>query len=184
MKKAIEDKFQSLGGIVPIGDSLVPVEDDELRSLEKALKVELPHDYREFLMTYGAAMFAEYVDFQPVRNLPMPISDTGKGHVSSFYGAARDPYQPLEKAIETFRGRMPDTLIPIGDDSGNKICLGIKGKEQGKVYYWDHHNEWDEQDYLEEHGTPMPPDLKFQNVYLIADSFEDFVRRLEKSDRG
>jgi hypothetical protein len=77
---------------------------------------------------------------------------------------------------------MPDTMIPIADDGGgNQICLGIKGKERGKVYYWDHHNEWDEQDYLEDYGEPMPPEVKFQNVYLIAKSFEDFIQRLEKT---
>jgi hypothetical protein len=55
--------------------------------------------------------------------------------------------------------------------------LGIRGPEAGKVYYWDHEREWDEQDYLEQ-GLPVPPDLKFQNVHLIAGSFEDFIARL------
>ena len=73
-------------------------------------------------------------------------------------------------------------MIPIADDGGgHQICVGIKGKECGKVYYWDHHNEWDEQDYLEDYGEPMPSDVKFQNVYLIAESFEDFIRRLQKT---
>ncbi len=183
MQKNIEEKFQLLGGIVPIGESFLPVTEEELGSLEMTLQNRLPHDYRGFLATYGASMFAEYIDFQPVQNLPKSISDTGKGHISSFYGGAQDPYQPLEKAIATYRDRMPDSVIPIADDCGNKICLGIKGKEQGKIYYWDHGNEWDEQDYVEEHGAPMPPELKFQNLFLIADSFQDFVQRLEPSDK-
>lgn len=180
MKKVIEEKFESLDGIIPIGDSLVPAADVELRALEEKLQVELPNDYREFLATYGASMFTEYVDFQPVQDLPHPISSTGKGHISSFYGAAVDPYQPLIKAINTFRGRMPDTMIPIGDDSGNKICLAVRGKKRGKLYYWDRSNEPpDEEEYLEDYGEPRPVDVMYQNVYQIAESFEDFVLRLE-----
>jgi hypothetical protein len=184
MKAEIEQKFQSLGGIVPIGDTFVTVGEEELCSLENALHVKLPEYYRIFLMTYGASTFTEYVDFQPIQSLPLPASDTGKGHISSFYGASRDPYMSLEKAIAAFYDRIPVALIPIGDDSGNKICLGIQGDEYGKIFYWGYQTEIDDEDYLEEHGTPLPKELKYQNVYLIADSFEDFIRRLEKSDRG
>jgi SMI1 / KNR4 family (SUKH-1) len=76
---------------------------------------------------------------------------------------------------------MPETIIPIGDDGiAGQICLGIKGAEAGKVYYWDQQNEpLDEEDYLEDYGEPRPPEAMFQNVHLIAESFEDFLRRLE-----
>jgi len=81
-------------------------------------------------------------------------------------------------------GRMPSTIIPIADDGGgNQICIGIKGGEQGKIYYWDHNNEWDEEDYLLDHGRPMPPEVKFQNVHLIASSFVDFISRLETLEK-
>ena len=174
MKKEIENRFSLLGGIVPIGKAFVPVAEDELNCIEAALGVALPVNYREFLQKYGVSAFGELVQFQPIEGEPAPLSH--------FYGSKSAGSNSLAKCIEKYAGRMPESIIPIADDGGgNQICLGIKGKEHGKVYYWDHHNEWDEEDYLEEHGQPMPPDVKFQNVHLIADSFEGFIQRLEKS---
>jgi hypothetical protein len=180
MKRKLELKLQSIGGLVPIGDSFVPAEERELKCLEDSLQAGLSKDYRDFLKMFGASMFAEYVDFHPLKNLPASLSKNGNGHVSSFYGAERDRFQPLTKAINVFRGRMPETMIPIGDDNGNKICLGIKGNETGHVYYWDRENEpVDPQEYLEDYGTPRPPEAIFQNVHKIAESFEDFLLGLE-----
>ncbi len=181
MNQEIESKFRSLGGIVPIGDVVIRVDEEELSSLETSLGAPLPRDYRLFLSEYGASIFGECVEFQPVHRLPMTISSTGRGPFGCFYGAKSERHQSLSKKIGTFQGRMPDNLIPIGHDGGgNQICLGISGNEQDKVYYWDHNHEWDEEDYLEDYGKPMPPEVKFQNVYLIAESFEDFIQRLEK----
>jgi hypothetical protein len=191
VKNIIETKIHQLGGITPIGDAFLPVEEKEICALEKYLGVTLPEDYRDFVTSFGAAMFNECVEFQllgahpvySVQSSPLPIPHYAKGPFAAFYGANEDPFRPLAKALKTYEGRMPDTLIPIGDDGGgNQICLGIKGDERGKIYYWDHHNEWDEDDYLEEHGESMPSELQFQNVYLIANSFEDFIVQLHTTN--
>jgi len=172
MKKEIENKFPQLGGIVPYE----AMSQEELLAIKRDLGISLPDDYRAFLQEYGAAEFGELVQFRPIEGEAGPLSH--------FYGSMTGN-QSLAKHIKTYTGRMPETMIPIADDGGgNQICLGIKGKEQGKVYYWDHHHEWDEEDYLEEHGKPMPPEVKFQNVHLIAESFEDFIQRLEKSQKA
>jgi hypothetical protein len=169
MKKELENKFSELGGIVPCDR----MSQEELLAIERDLGVSLPDDYRQLLQEYGAAGFGELVQFQPLEGVAGPLA--------YFYGA-KTGNQSLAKQIKTFKGRMPETMIPIGDDGcGDQICLGIKAKERGKVYYWDHENEWDEEDYLEEEGKPMPPEVKFQNVNLVAESFADFIQRLEKS---
>ena len=61
--------------------------------------------------------------------------------------------------------------------------LGVAADERGRIYYWDHENEWDEEDFIED-GLPVPPNLKFQNLHHIADSFEEFLRNLEVLDCG
>lgn len=189
MKPEIENRFPLLGGIMPRD----PMTEDELVAIENDLGVHLPDDYRDFVKTYGGADFNEPVHFQLMYNEPIhpvpsllgiPIPRYDKGPFSHFYGS-QSGNQCLAKKIEILKGRMPDTMIPIADDGGgHQICLGIKGEEQGKVYYWDHHNDPDEQEYLEDYGEPMPPEVKFQNVYLVAESFEDFIRRLETSQRA
>jgi hypothetical protein len=179
-------KFEALGGIIPAaGQTFLPMSMDEVRSIEGGLRTELPPEYVAFLLSYGAVAFAEIVEFEPVVPLPPPISDDGAGFINYFYGAARSVIAPgfwLSKAIEVYKGRMPENVIPIADDSGNKICIGTAGDERGRVFYWDHHDEWDERDYSEYFGTSMPQEVKFQNLYRIAASFDDLIDRLRRSE--
>jgi hypothetical protein len=161
----------------------------EIAAFEKEIGVRLPEAYRKFLGTYGASTFNgaspdnPYILFRSLSTLPPHISNDDKGLFDAFYGAERDEHDAYSVRVRTrfFAGRMPESIIPIGDDGGaGQICLGIKGAETGKVYYWDQANEpLDEEDYLEDYGEPRPPEAMFQNVQQIADSFEDFLRRLE-----
>jgi hypothetical protein len=157
--------------------------EDDLEAIETELGVRLPDSYRYFLTTYGASGAREIVTYNPVERLPPEISESGKGYVSIFYGGTcpvGDAYS-LQRRMQYFSGRIPANMIPIADDGGvSQILLGFSGKEAGKVYFWDLNNEpLDEEDYLEDYGKPRPPEAMFENVHLIADSFEDFLRRLE-----
>lgn len=183
--------FARLGGIKGVGgDKLNPMAEAEIAAFEKQLGVRLPEPYRKFLAIYGASTFNgaspdnPYIVFRSLRPLPPHITKSDKALFDAFYGGEKDERDPhgLRVRIRFFLGRMPESIIPIGDDGGaGEICLGIKGAEAGKVYYWDQANEpLDEEDYLEDYGEPRPPEAMFQNVHLIADSFEDFLRRLEQ----
>ncbi|RYF36106.1 MAG: SMI1/KNR4 family protein, partial [Cytophagaceae bacterium] len=58
----------------------------------------------------------------------------------------------------------PEELLGIGDDpGGNSICIAFKGLRPGAIFYW-RENGWQGE----------------QNLYLIADSFDDFVGLLRK----
>jgi hypothetical protein len=182
MMRKIEDQFPRLGGILTFAS---PMTEEELAAIERSLGERLPEDFRDFLRTYGDAMFEALTFFRPVRSSSISSSPFGRSRIleggafSHFYGSSAAK-QSLAESITLYKGRMPDTIIPIGDEGGgNQICLGIKGDERGKVYYWDHENTWSELRYREHFGKPMPPEFKFQNVYLVAESFEDFIRRLE-----
>jgi hypothetical protein len=182
--------FARLGGIRPVvGDKFVPMTEAEIVTVEKQIGSRLPEAYRKFLATYGAATFKgaspdnPYIVFRSLKPLPPHISKSGKGLFDAFYGAEkdeRDPYS-LRVRIRFFTGRMPASIIPIGDDGGaGQICLGVKGAEVGKVYYWDQANEpLDKEDYLADYGKPRPPEAMFENVHQIAESFDDFLQGLE-----
>jgi hypothetical protein len=182
--------FARLGGIRPVvGDKLIPMTEAEITAVEEELGVRIPEAYRKFLATYGASTFNgaspenPYIVFRSLKPLPPHITRSDKALFNVFYGKGKDERDPhgLLVRIRFFSGRMPESIIPIGDDGGaGQMCLGIKGAEAGKVYYWDQANEpLDEEDYLEDYGEPRPPEAMFQNVHQIAESFEDFLRRLE-----
>ena len=50
----------------------------------------------------------------------------------------------------------------------------------GKIYYWDRRNEpLSEAEYLEDFGSPRPEEAMMSNMHLVADSFSEFVDRLQ-----
>lgn len=182
--------FARLGGLKPVvRDSFVPMPEAEIATVEERIGARLPDDYRKFVATYGASSFNgispdnPWIVFRSLNALPPHISKSGNGLFDAFYGGENDEHDPysLRVRIHFFSGRMPESIIPIGDDGGaGQICIGIKGAQAGKVYYWDQRNEpLDEEDYLEDYVGPRPPEAMFQNVHLIASSFDDFLGRLE-----
>ena len=178
-----------LGGIRSLARTApLPFGETEITDIEHQWQFQLPTEYRRFLSQNGAVAFNEYVDFTPIRRLPISVSSTGIGHFGMFFGkgSSDDDVYSLLWNIHRYSGRMPPTLIPIGGvGNGSLICLCVVGPEKGKIYYWDHTNEpLDEETYLEDFGEAMSPEAKFQNVHLIADSFEDFLERLSISTRA
>lgn len=171
----LEQRFSELGGIKPVKGAAIPVPEREIAELERSLGSVLPAPYRRFLETFGASAFEQMVAFDPIERLPASISSDGRGIVGVFYGAiAHDPHD-LVSALARYRERMPDGFLPIANDGGgNQIAMQLGGARPGAIYYWDHNNEWDEDDYLDE-DEPIPPDLKWQNVTLIAASFDDLL---------
>jgi hypothetical protein len=176
----LEARIAELGGLTPIRGR-IPLDDQSLAKLEAKIGARLPAPYRDFVQHYGGSLFDEYLQCVSKYILPAFLSKDGRVPVGEFLGAsssADTKYSTLEAAIDTYTGRMPETVIPIADDGGgNKVCIGIRGNELGKIFYWDHNNEWDEEDYVDE-GLPVPEDLPFQNCHLIADSFSDFIMQL------
>lgn len=185
----LQSVFARLGGITPVvGTQFIPLAEHSLAAIETSLGVRFPESYRTLLAAYGASGFEEYTDYQPVRPFPPGCSCSGVGHFGFFYGSedpAHEEYGLLTR-IQYFSGRIPDNLTPIADNGiGDQICLCIRGEGAGAIYLWDQQNEpLDENDYLEEYGKPRPPEVIFQNVHLIADSFDDFLNRLEVSKRA
>ncbi len=110
------------------------------------------------------------------------------GHFSLFYGSQESASRGygLTQRIDYFAGRVPSTLIPIADNGmGDQICLCIKGDQAGQIFLWDLQAELssDDDNDLEDHEEPTPDEDMHNNIHLIADSFTDFLNRLEISDQ-
>ena len=55
----------------------------------------------------------------------------------------------------------------------------MAGSEYGKVYFWNRAEGWEgEADDFRRQGRIYPEELKFQNVTLLAGSFDDFILKL------
>ncbi len=139
---------------------------ESIALLEHDLKINLPPDYIKHLLTYnGGRPEKDSFDF----------FEDGKdqsSNISKFFALYESEYNNLKKEVLIYKNRIPKELIPIGGDGcGNNICLGIIGEQYNKVYFWDHDMEW----YKLTDGGTEP---YYNNLYLIANSFEGFINSL------
>ena len=183
-----------LGGVAPIGgtaeESCIPLEEAEVDAIEASLGVLLPSVYRAFLTTYGGCSFGPTVGNYSIAypwkaSIPSHVSNVAWTSMEAFYGASSMPHlaDRLVWQLESFRDRMPPELIPIADCGGNKLSLAVRGDISNRVYYWDAATEpEDEEDYLKDYGHKMPREVKWQNIFLVADSFEEFLTSLRRQD--
>ena len=190
---SIADDIERLGGMDAHFDNTywLPSADD-VTAATKAYGQKLPDDYLQFIQKYGRVSFNELVAFEFPKNVPVYVHDAALGFPSApglggaglsyFYGGKWNGHATtsIAEMIHLYDGRMPDGFFPIASDVfGNKICLGHFIEGVPGVYFWDHEDEWDAEDYLEDTGMIMPDAAKYQNVYFVADSFEGLFKILQ-----
>lgn len=180
MTETIEARLTQLG-IKPLFGEHFPLTEDELAELEQLLGAALPDDYRGFVSKFGCAYFPGVrILVRPVSPPPEDVAEQGGLlHFSAFFGGG-SRHHVLLKTFKLLQARMPDTVFPFADDhSGNVFCLGVKGADRDKVYFWSFRYEEDPEDYLDQ-GLPVPENPWYRGTTLVADSFTDLVNRLER----
>ncbi len=150
-----------------------PAPNDALQRFEATIGQPLPDDYRDFLVRCNGGYGRGYVQF---------LALTPKGHaadacVNHVGGFRKESYFSLESNYanyQIYEVRIPKALIWIADDPfGNAICLGISGAHRGKVFFWDHENEPDPDEW---DGSVETAD----NIDLVANTFSEFIAGLQK----
>jgi len=161
--------------------SFSPLTSARVREIEQALQAELPAGYRHLLETYGACRFVDDVECEAIDTMPATIAPDNRVGLNFFYGMREQENEVLFWRDEGFAGRIPSELLTIGQDGTyRQLCIGISGKYRGRIYLWDRYDELlTDENYLKEHGKPRPPEVSFANVYLLANSFEEFIGKLE-----
>jgi len=154
-----DGKMRSLRGYyVQDGDPRLLTEKDLVR-IEDEIGFNLPDDYREFISRFGCYCPEAYAVF----SFKEPFQNNDEGIVSVFYGLLEGDSYDLLRNFETYKERILIEALPIASDpGGNQICLILTGKYRGKIYFWDHEEEL----------------LDKSNLYLIADSFDEFITSL------
>ena len=151
---------------------VVSQKDDAYKSIEtieRLYGVNLPLDYKEFLLEYGGCFIKDNRMYQPIEVTPVTNED-GFDSIGSFYGITNDAYD-IKSIIETYKDILGSIVMPIADaNGGDLICIGLKDKYRGKIYYWYHENEMTDEDGKE-------------HYYLIANSFEEFILKFSLHER-
>lgn len=135
--------------------------------LERRVGRTLPRQYRAFLLTTNGG--------KPT--LPCFFFPSGNGMVDRLFSVGDSRYDrinDLEWNMKAYKGRMPESLLPIGRSPfGDVLCLGVTGRARGKIYYWSHEEEAD---------VSEGEKVDFSNVHLIAASWADFAAALMSLD--
>lgn len=131
----------------------------DIKQFEQEYDISLPKQYVEFLLEYNGG-FPQESGFK--------ISDDeGESLVNRFYGIG-DMKSNLGKVYDVLEGEIPEDFISIANDpAGNEILLGVSGEYRGKVYFWIHDMESEEE---------------MDNMFILANSFYEFFDNLYKSE--
>ena len=135
-----------------------------VHELENRLGKELPDEYREFLLSTNGGVPQE-------QNLAKP-SHIGI-IVNGFFSLdLADNDLSMDYALTTWTGRYPDGYLPIARCKGsNLLLLDLRDASAGRVVYWDHEGEADDDE---------PP--RDDNLTDVADTFSELLTMLETLD--
>jgi len=136
---------------------------EDTAALERLLGCMLPSDYAAFLLRYNGGLPTPQT--VPVQNW---LAGGTHADVYSLHRLGRDPANDtydLRWALGCYLGRMPQGLLPIGDNgSGDQFCMWLVGEERGAVVLWDHEAE----------HCPAT----HANLYRVAPTFTAFLELL------
>jgi hypothetical protein len=157
-KKMEELKFRY------VRDKFIPVSDLAITNLAEKLSAKLPEYYLEFIKKYGGTSFDGYA----ITSLSKNGNESEEIIVDVFYGIGRqsEGYDLLDE-YQTFSDRIPKRMLPIAQTPGSsQFCLSLSGIDKGKVLFWD---------MAEDVGG----NAEDANLHLIADTFEEFIYKLQ-----
>lgn len=149
-----------------------PMPEAELQAVEAVLG-PLPACFRLFLATYGP------LDLDGTICTRQPRFGTAIA-ISEFLGTAGQLLEALHDVGEA----LPPGVLPFAQDGAdNWWCIGVSDRQPDAVYFHDHSLGWrSDADRLIADGQPVPEDLPYQTVELVAPTFEAFVAGLRRHE--
>jgi hypothetical protein len=155
---------------VRIRDSAAPVSAAQLAQIESSLDLRLPADYRSFLLRANGGVPDPNGFRYTVVDEEEGTRRRHKARITRFYPATelKAPGGEVKSSWTGNQGAVwwgfPDWLLPIAivEDAleGGLLCIAVKGKRQGRIYYWP------EQEIGED------------TLHGVADSFDSFLALL------
>lgn len=184
-------KLANLGFALP--KWRLPASEELVREFEERFSLNLPSDYRSFLVRYGGYWAGDGAVCPCQEATPCGNS----AFIDHFYGftlpTRHDNVMDKTEWIDGY----PD-VVAIGDNlMGNMFWLKCTGSDAGHVYLFDNQGRfaWPDEmffqmfpnldpeigDYLElRRKKKLPKKTKgYEHIYRLAPSFSEFVNRLE-----
>jgi len=143
--------------VVKIQNEFGRLQEVELSDFEKENSIELPKDYRDFLLEVNGGKPTPNEN----RNPPTVVTYILGMHNGEYYAS-------LYKHIDMFKNRLPVSTFPIATDAfGNLFIMSVHSESYGHVYFWGHEGESEYQDghYVD-------------NCSFVAYSFSEFINNL------
>lgn len=149
--------FSECGPAIDVGD---------IRAVEQSLGISIPMNYLAFLLKHNGG--------RPTPNA-FPIhgfENNPFGAIQVFLRVNGDiESSNIEWTHQTMCNRLPANLLAIArTGSGDLICLSLFGDDADAVVFWDFYNE--------------PAEPSYDNVYRIADGFEEFLESIQELPEG
>lgn len=151
---------------VQILDELGPLAETELAAAEQTLRVQLPPDYRNFLLKHNGGRPKPdrfNIDWRPEQK----AAAVGPWSMLSWFFSvhAGRSCNLLRSNTVSFAGRLPADTLAIGEDPGGDLLLiRTAGPQRGALLFWVMEME------AQDGETPTE-----DNVGFVADSFDDFL---------
>jgi hypothetical protein len=150
-------------------DTERPISSVDLDGLQRRLGVQLPDDYRAWLLRYNGGR-----PWPGAFHYKHEKGDYTGSQVAWFlavYDGEAENFEMDYRFWKLTTRRVIGDLVPIaGDPFGNLICLSFGGPDAGKVYFWEMERETD------------PP--SYANCHLVADSFPEFIDQLARDPKS
>jgi len=153
---------------LPFSKLCGPLEPATIARFEEETRRVIPGPYKAFLRRSNGAEMA----------LPVFRYRAGsqgrvlEGSIDTLLGIDKENrFLDLRYFIETYveRNRIPEDLYPIGvNDGDDLILMGGEGSRFGQIFYWFHELE-----------SPLGQPPTERNVYLVADSLDEFLASLK-----
>lgn len=136
------------------------IKTEDILIIERELKVELPLDYKNFLLKFnGGIVEKDDSNFVQVEGLSEEIV------IDVFFGIHQNTNSDILHWNREMRDELLEKTIIIADDIiQGFIVLICEGEDKG-VYYWDDAYNFETSD-------------DESNVYWIADDFTSFLEQL------
>ncbi len=140
----------------------------EIEEVEDFVGLTFPYQYKAHLLQFNGGECEPNI-FTFWENGKKTNSD-----LNWFLGIHQEDDDNLLDFIQIYKiqqARLPRHFLPFAFDSfNNLICISCDGSDTGKIYFWDHDKEVD---------YNKCDDTNYSNLYLIANSFEEFLDGLQ-----